>query len=333
MTARGLWLLAALAVVSLAAAAAVLRGGPTTIASDRRGERVLPGLAAKVNDITGVTVRQHSDTLAMERRDGGFVVADSGWPVKPDAVREAIAGAVALVFEEARTADPARYTDLGVADPGASGGARQLVLRAGNTELADIFVGIRDSGVGSASGGVYVRLKGQPQTWLARGDVKLPARKADWFVPVDLGVKRDDIRKLTLTGGGKDAVTASAAKPGELVLENVPEGRAADTGKLTRLATLVESFNFDDVRKRTQAAADARHLTVDVGETLRITVTPVGEPVDGWVQVSAEPIGDAKREQAQALAAKLDGYDFRLPSGTADVLGWTVTDLTNEQKS
>ena len=66
MTARGLWLLAALAVVSLAAAAAVLRGGPTTIASDRRGEPVLPGLAAKVNDITGLTVRQHSDTLAVD---------------------------------------------------------------------------------------------------------------------------------------------------------------------------------------------------------------------------------------------------------------------------
>jgi Domain of unknown function (DUF4340) len=333
MTARGLWLLAALAVVSLAAAAVVLRGGPSTIASDRRGERVLPGLAAKVNDITGLTVRQHSDTLAVEHRDGGFVAAESGWPIKLDLVRDAVAGAIALVFEEARTADPARYTDLGLADPTASGGARELVLRAGNTELADIFVGIRDSGVGGA-GGVYVRLKGQPQTWLARGDVKLPARKADWFVGVDLGAKRDDIRKLTLTGGGKDAVTASAAKPGELVLENVPEGRAADTGKLTRLTTLVESFNFEDVRKRTQAAAaDARHLTVDVGETLRITVTPVGEPAEGWVQIAAEPIGDAKREQAQALSAKLDGYDFRLPPGTADVLGWTVTDLTNEQKS
>ena len=333
MTARGLWLLAALAVVSVAAVVAVLRGGPTTIASDRRGARVLPGLAAKANDITALTLRQHSDTLAMERRDGGFVAADSGWPVKSDAVRDAVAGAIALVFEEARTADPARYTDLGLADPGASGGAKELVLRAGNTELADILVGIRDSGAGGAGGGVYVRLKGQPQTWLARGDVKLPARKADWLVPVELGVKRDEIRKLTLTGGGKDPVTASAAKPGELALENVPEGRAADMGKLTRLTTLVESFAFDDVRKRTPASADARRLTVDVGETMRLTVTPVGDLADGWVHVTVEPIGDAKREPAQALAAKLDGYDFRLPSGTADVLGWTVTDLTNEQKS
>ncbi len=52
-----------------------------------------------------------------------------------------------------------------------------------------------------------------------------------------------------------------------------------------------------------------------------------------WVQISVEPMGDAGRDKATALAAKVAGFDFRLPPDRAELLGWTMDDLTNEQKS
>ena len=46
-----------------------------------------------------------------------------------------------------------------------------------------------------------------------------------------------------------------------------------------------------------------------------------------------EATNDAAKDKAKLIASKVDGYDFRLPSNQAEILGWTVTDLTDEQKS
>jgi uncharacterized protein DUF4340 len=273
---------------------------------------VLPELDAKANAITGAVLREGGDTISIERRNAAFVTADAGFPVKTDAVRELIASSMELSFEEARTSDPARYADLGLADPGSAAAAgdqaaaREIILRTAGGQLADFMVGNRDNTVGGRAGGVFVRLKGQPHTWLARGKVRLPSNRSDWFAPLDLNIKRAAIKKIELSGGGRDAVTAAAnaAKPGELALENVPEKRVPDTFKVGRLATLIANFAFQDVRKRSKPTDDPRRL-----------------------------VADAEREKASAIAAKVDGFDFRLPVDRTEILGWTNAELTTEQKS
>jgi len=334
MNTKHLTALAALAVISVAATALVLRTSAPTVASDRRGERVVPSLMAKANDITGLSVREGADTLAIERRDNRFVAADSGYPVKTDAVRDVVASSAELSFEESRTADPARYGDLGLADPGAKDAGKEITLRTAGGELASLVVGNRDTTVGGPTGGVFIRLKGQPQTFLARGNVRLPSGRSDWFIPFDLDVKRNEVKKVELTGGGRDGVTASgnAEKPGELVLADVPENRVADTFKVSRLATLVESFTFQDVRKATKPADDARRMVADAGDGLRLALTAVGDLTEGWVQISAEATADGAKDKAKLITSKVDGYDFRLPSNQTEILGWTITDVTNEQK-
>src|SRR5437764_9275207 len=100
INARQLTILAALAAISVAAAAVVLNTGASSVASDRRGERVLAGLADKANQITGLTVRKGADSLSMERRNIGFVAVDSGFPIRADAVRDVLASSIELTFEE-----------------------------------------------------------------------------------------------------------------------------------------------------------------------------------------------------------------------------------------
>jgi hypothetical protein len=339
MKTRQLTILAGLAAISVVATAAVLRTSAPTIASDRRGEPVLPSLVSRANNVTAVTVREGTETLAIERRDNRFVAAESGFPVKTDTVRELLASSGELRFEEARTSDAARYGDLGLADPGTKGNdkdgatvaGKEVIVRAGGSELADFVIGSRDPTVGGPVGGVFVRLKGGPQTFLARGNVQLPSSRSDWFVAVDLDVKRSEIKKIELAGGGREDVTANAEKPGELTLANVPEKRVADTFKVSRLGTLVESFAFQDVRKATKAADDARHMVVDTEDGIRLTFTSVGDLTEGWVQIAAQASDDTKQAKAKLVASKVDGFEFRLPASQADLIGWTMTDLTNEK--
>jgi Domain of unknown function (DUF4340) len=334
MNTKHLSTLAVLAAISIVTTAWVLRTGAPTVASDRRGETVVPSLVAKANDITGLSIRDGTGTLAIERRDNRFVAADSGYPIKTDAVRDIVASSAELIFEESRTADPARYGDLGLADPGAKEAGKEISFRTAGGELASFVVGNRDATVGGPAGGIFIRAKGQPQTFLARGDVRLPAARSDWFVGVDLDVKRNEIKEVEITGGGRDGVTASVNpdKPGDLVLANVPEKRSPDTFKVSRLATLVESFTFQDVRKATKPAEDARRMVVDAGEGLRLVFTTLGDLTEGWVQIAAEATSDAAKDKAKLIASKVDGYDFRLPSNQAEILGWTITDITDEQK-
>jgi Domain of unknown function (DUF4340) len=335
MNAKHLTTLAVLAAVSIATTAWVLRTSAPSIASDRRGEAVVPSLVAKANDINGISIRDGAGTLVIERRDNRFVAADAGYPVKTDAVRDVVASSAGLSFQEARTSDPARYGDLGLAEPGAKDAGKEITFRTAGGELASFVVGNRDATVGGPTGGVFIRLKGQPQTFLARGDVRLPSVHSDWFVGFDLDVKRNEIKQVELTGGGRDGVSASANadKPGELVLANVPEKRSPDTFKVSRLATLVDSFTFEDVRKATKPADDARHMMVDAGEGLRLVFTALGDVTEGWVQIAAEATSDAAKDKAKLIASKVEGYDFRLPSNQAEILGWTLADLTDEQKS
>jgi uncharacterized protein DUF4340 len=331
MNARQLIVLAGLAIVSVVATAAVMRTTATTIASDRRGEIVVPALRAKANEITSLTVRDGANTLAIERRDNDFVDADSGFPVKIDMLRDAVASIADLTFDEARTADPTRYGDLGLAESGSENVAKELVFRGRNGDIADIFVGNRDTTVGIAGGGQFVRLKGQPQTWLARGSVRLPSGQTAWYMPVDFDIKRSEIKKLELAGGGRDGVTAHAnpEQPGDFTLENAPEHRTTDSFKVSRLATPFDAFAFQEVRRRTGTApADARHLVAETDDGVRVTLTSIGQLPDGWVQVTAEAMNDGKRDKASAIAAKTESFEFRLPSQQLELLGWTVSDLT-----
>lgn len=252
-------ILSLLAAGSVAATAAVLRTSAPTIASDRRGEKVLPALLTRANDITGLTVREGADTLAIDRRNYGFAAADFGYPVKTDAVRDLVASSAELSFEEVRTSDPTRYGDLGLADPGgakdnkdktaatdaakidaaktdaaktdeASVG-KEVVFRTGAGELGDLVVGKADATVGGPAGGVYVRVKGEPQTFLARGAVRIPGSRADWFVPVDLDVKRSEIKKIALTGG---AATPLRRPPANLANSRLRTSRKSASPTLSR---------------------------------------------------------------------------------------------------
>ena len=337
MNKKQIIVLAALAAASAAATHFTLRSAPQSIASDRRGERVFPALLQRANDVTSITIRDEDKAFTVERRDNGFFDKDSRYPARPEAFRDMVAGAATLAFEESKTADPARYGDLGLADVGqGEKSGREVIMRDAKGEaLANVIVGNRDNTVGGARGGMFLRFSNNPQSWLARGELRVPAPYAAWFEINLINLNRDALAKLELRGGGMDEVTiTSEPKGAELKLINEVEGRAPDSGKLMRLSFMVDPLSFQDVRAPTaEPAPDARKLIAYAHNGLKITVTSIGPVTDGWVKMAVEPTSEESKTQAAELAPKIHGFEFKLSKNDSDMLAWGLMDFTTEPKS
>jgi hypothetical protein len=338
MNTRHILILAALAAASAAATAVTLRNAPQSIAADRRGERMFPALLSRANDVATISIKDNDREFTVERRDNGFFDKDSRYVARPESFRDMVTGAATMTFEEAKTADPARYGDLGLAEIGQGDKSGRLVtMRDAKGEvMAQVIVGNPDATVGGARGGMYVRLPNAPQTWLARGQLRAPAPHAAWFEINLVNLNRDALARLELSGGGLDEVKMAAEKKGDdLKLETpVPEGRAPETGKILRLSFMVDPLSFQDVRApRGELKADARTLTAYGHNGLKIVVTSVGPVEDGWVRMSAQATTEESKAQAAELSPKIDGFEFKLSKNDSDMLGWSLKDFTAEAKS
>jgi hypothetical protein len=337
MNVKQIGILAVLAVAAVGAAGYTLRTGAQGFASDRRGQPVFPGLVQRANDVASLTVRDAERSYTIEKRADGFYDKDSGYPAKADAFRDVVSGAALLSYEETKTADASRYADLGLADPGAAPESvgRQVAMRdAKGDVLASLMVGNRDTTVGGAAGGSYIRLADQKQTWLVRGEVRVPVPQAAWFEINLVNIGRDALAEMRLTGGGLDEIDAVSEKKGDdLKIANAPEGRETDGGKTMRLSFMVDPISFQDVRKaKGEPAADARRLVVTSRNGYRVTYTSIGDVAEGWVRFAVDQTEDAGKTEADELRKKIDGFDFKLAQHEIDMLKWGLMDVTSEVK-
>lgn len=337
MNMKQIGVLAILAVASVGGAAWSLGSGPQGFSTDKRGQRVFPGLVEKANDVASIAIRDPERAYTVERRNDGFYEKDSGYPVKPEAYRDLVAGASMLAFEETKTADPARYGDLGLADPGAAPETvgREVTMRdAGGHVLAQFTAGNRDATVGGAAGGSYIRLPGEKQTWLVRGEARVPVPQAAWYEINLVNIGRDALEGMHLSGGGLDEIIAVSEKKGDdLKIANAPEGRETDSGKTMRLSFMVDPISFQDVRKaKDEPQPDARRLVVTSREGYRVTYTVIGKLDDGWVRFAVDATDEAGKAKADDFRKKTEGFDFKLAQHEIDMLKWGLKDVTSEPK-
>ncbi|MDH7796870.1 MULTISPECIES: DUF4340 domain-containing protein [unclassified Beijerinckia] len=337
MNIKSVTLLGVVTALCVVGSWAALRTAPQGIASDRRTEPVFPQLLTEANNVAAITIRDSDKPFTVERRDNGFFDKASGYPTKPEAFRDIVAGMISLAYEEGKTADPQRYADLGLADAGQAekSGRQVTLLDSKGATLADIIIGNRDMTVGGARGGTFVRFPKEPQTWLVRGEVRVPVPNTAWFEINLINLNKDALAKLELRGGGLDDVTlVSPTKGADLALAPAPVGRDADNGKLMRLSFMVDPISFQDVRKPTgDVKPGGRTLTAYSHNGLKLTMTSVGDLADGWVRIAAEGTTDDSKKQAEDLKPKLDGFEFKLAKNDSDMLAWGMKDFTQEAKA
>lgn len=328
MVLRSFAVLLVATIVAVAAAIFSSLTGEESVLADR-GERVLPDLAARANDVAAITVTNHDGTTEFVRHDGGFVDA-SGFPVRADVVRDLLASLAVLTIVESKTDDPSRYADLDLAEPDAEEGAGTGIVLSDDSgdEIVRVVAGRKDYTVGGRDGGQYVRTGESDLSYLVRGSVELPVTRASWFETTLFETKPDDLVEVAIAK--QDGGRIVFRRDGEaLALVGQPSDLELDSSKRDRLAGVFDRIDFVDVRKAGTAAEDRGTLRAETTDGLAVSIkalSPEGRR-DQWVRISVESVSEESKPTAEALAQKVDGYEFRLPAGALDPVGWEIDDL------
>ncbi|HEX6014856.1 MAG TPA: DUF4340 domain-containing protein [Geminicoccaceae bacterium] len=326
MSPRSFAILAAAAAVSvvLAVAAVLSRDLPATTAAAGE-EPLFPGLLDRVNEVRTVRITAPGKTLTAQAGEKGWMLAEKGgYPVEPRELREMVLGVANLKLVEAKTADQARLKRLELEDPSAEAAkSRQVeLLGEGGDPIAAVVVGKGKPGLyGGGRGGVYVRRAGEPQSWLAAGELDVPGDALDLVDQTVIDIPAEQVARITLQPAGGAAPIRlhrpDAAAETFAVDAALPEGRALDPGSVDQVAGALSGLTLQDVKPAAELAvpADAprsRFETFD-GVAVEATVATLGEgdAAERWVLLEASTVEPAAADPA-ASAAKLND-----PAGSA----------------
>lgn len=334
MTPKSLIGLAVITAAAVAAAAVIAGGNSAGSAVADRGRVLLPDLVKTSASVDRLAIAIGKNTTTLTR-DGDRFVDASGYPARIDEVRKLVSSLATLTIDEDKTDKPDRYEDIGLADPAADKGAATKValLDKEGKPLVAIYAGTKDYTVGGSRGGQYVRLDGNPQTYLVRGSLDMPSVRADWFDARLTDIKPATLSKVTLTDAS--GATVDFTRAGDKLLPAaLPNGKAPDEGKANRVTAFLQAFDFSDVRKETPASiANTTRLRYETTDGLAVTTTAVPAADDagkGWIRIKAEAVNPKAADAAKAINDKTAGYEFKVNTIHTEMFGWTVASLAKD---
>lgn len=227
-----------------------------------RDTPLLPGLQEAINDVASLAVTTADGTVTLERGEAGWTLAEkAGYPARADRVRT-------LLFElrdarilEQKTANPARFTRLGLDAPDAEGSTarRIVILSTSGDTLCDVLVGDRPASQGGFAPGqsapdaqTYVHPAGEGPALLVSGGFQADARANGWLDQELLDVSASRVKAARVTHADGEAVELARADMTDTSLDvlGVPDGMEPKVPDATRVFTSALSrLRFDDVAR------------------------------------------------------------------------------------
>jgi hypothetical protein len=323
----------------------------TTYALDNRwsqgevaGAPLFSSLAAASGRVGAIEIKQGTSALTLERKGEAWGIKErAGYSADTDKVRALVLRLSQADLMEPKTSKPDRYALLELEDP-AGKDAKSKLIRAIDTKgyvIAEVVTGKRRADAfGAGKGGTYVRKPGDPQTWLASGDIDAPTAVRDWIRPQVFDADSSKISKLTVEIDGEEPLKVERAgdKDGKDVkvafVGLPPEGKklkdtyAADT--LLRAASAIE---IDDVRKAVPPAGKPGKVSFETSDGLKVAFSLLkAEDANYWLGITVAGEGDAKK-QADEIGARVHGWEFKVSPGKAESLLKRRADLIDEKGS
>lgn len=335
--------LAVLAVLTVCAviAAGFSLGLETGERQDPRiGTAVFPGLIDRANDVTTIKIENRRGKLTMDRQSKGWVLHESDdYPVIATKARGMVLDLASLQFHEPKTKRPEKYAKLylrDIGEPESQSGQITLLDKDG-TVLARLIVGNSKLNLpGTKSGGIYIRLPGEVQAWLAQGGVYLSAVPSDWLEPKILHIAGERIKRAEIRNpaGNPVVITKRNAKSLVFTLQGLQDGQKLkynDEPKL--IATNLENFELEDVRLAGAVSFSPERTTVAVFQTfdgLEITVETTTKDGKYWARFSATALPDADSPaaaEARKLTERTKDWVYRIADYRASRLTQTFTGM------
>ena len=225
----------------------------------------VPGLDAGVNEVKQVRIvgAGGAPVATLERGPDGWTVAEKQYPADVAKVRELLLKLAAAKLVEPKTSVPASYPRLGVEDVEAADAKGVRIEIDGLPETAKLIVGNYN---GRAGDGTFVRRAGEPQSWLATGNLAVDKEAANWLQRELLDISSTRVAQVEITHGGRTlrAFKTESAAPNYQVAD-VPKGRELSSEFVANgLASVLSGLRFDDVvRADAVAPGDAKVYEVE----------------------------------------------------------------------
>ncbi len=347
-----------IATLCVVIAAALISGDSDAIPGS--GKPLFPELMSRLNEIEQVQIETSSQRFALNRSEGGWAApAKSGYPADGDKIHKLLLGAAGLSRVEPKTSDPARYSRLGLEEPGAGDSpAKRYRLLSGGSDLVSLVVGNSAPAKGDPDlSEFYVRLPEESRTWLVEG--KLPGGDTllDWLDRTVADIDRARVRGASVLHATGEVVTVTRESPGsdDFRLLKAPPSKTVDgQWKLNDIGRLFSSLQLEDVRPKSEAPVDAKPdyvVTVDTfdGLVVRMQVFRRDGQALGILRAEARPgaasaevsppdreslrSADEVRNEADALNARWDPWVYVLPDFKLDALARTQSELLKDESA
>lgn len=268
---------------------------PTTVSI-----QPFPGLIDHINDVTEIDIKSHDGTTILHRVGDHWTMATKNdYPVQQEAIRKTLIGFGELHFTEKKTADPKRYSRLGVQDVDVAGSQSHLVtLKNGEgKKLAELIVGRGKPNPTGGPNGLYVRLPGQAQSWLAgSAGFYVPENPVLWLHQRILHVNGKRVSRIEITqpNGEKLTLTKDSVDDAHFSFPDLkPDQNLKGENVADDMSQILMVLDLVDVAPKSEVQFPEGKTWKDRIETfdgLVVTVNVVERDGNPWATFHAEAV-------------------------------------------
>ncbi len=308
------------ALVAIGAAVALNHSNRPQSGQAEASAYLVPELRDHVNDVAKVVVTGADSKVVatLERGANGWTLAEKGgYPADTGKLRAFLLKLADARRVEQKTSNKDKYALLGVEDVAAKDAKGLQVELDGLAKPLVLVVGNADP-----RGGTYVRVAGQPESWLVSASLTVDKSGADWLRKdlADIAAARIAAVAITHADGSKVVIAKNAESDANYVLADVPKGREAGSEfAINGLAAALAGLRFDDVVAAKDApppeqALKARYATFD---GIVVDVTAWEKDGKSYAQFAAS-LDAAQADKGIAAAQAKAKADYDAESAAAD---------------
>ena len=324
-----------LAAVTVVVALAAIFSKQDSSAIPGQGEPLFPELMAQINDARQVSGISSDGSFTIKRRDDGWVVEEkSNYAADADKVHRLLLGTAQLTRIEPKTRKPEFYAQLGVEDVDADGSEslKFTLKNAGGDALANFILGTRRPATGNPNLSEYfVRVPGNPQTWLVEGKLPDDKNPINWIDREILELDSKRVREVRVTHANGDKIIVRRPDPSadDFELVGLPKGaQIKDIYAVNGIGNGLTNLSLDDVKSASAIRQDKKKAAMSVEITtfdgLRVTMhtRKNGKENLAWFSAAFDPAlvyKDAKPEKTETGSEAQDA-DEQTGLKAADVV-------------
>lgn len=291
------------------------------IADTAAGTPVMKALKAQLNDVTEVRIVKGDGSRAtLKKQPSGWTVGEREYPADTTKVRKLLIDLSSLSTVEAKTSDPAKYSQLGVEDVNGATATGTRVEAVTAQQVHGVIIG-KTSGSKSS----YVRAMDAKQSVLATPMVTADADPKHWLDTTLIDIPEARVQAIDVAPSGQPAYKVSREKKEQtdFSVSPLPKGRELSSptvangyGSALVLLSLTDVKKQDDAKPITQEPR-VTFRTFD-GLELQITGRVAGD--HRLIMIAPKSTAKETAEEAQKLEARTKGWMFEVPNYKYDAL-------------